>query len=187
MNVNIELHYSITNITIEYRNPVEVHEEVLFDAVIPENAFVTGLDMYVRIFFLNVNYIAFAFSFADGTWYTSHIATKEQAEMEYDEGKDTTSTGSLVFFSGIRDANAYSVSVYIRPFDTVIVVMKYEELLKLDNNTYSWILNQYLTEIVPDFSFNVFIKEGSAVENVTTTALAGNNNNQVIPLGMKIG
>lgn len=105
---------------------------------------------------------------------------KKGAQNEYDENKDQDITGGEVLYSRIRNANGFSVPVNIEPKENVTVVLKYEEFLRMENNSYSWILNQFLTEVIPAFSFNLTIREYNKIEYVDTAILAGNNDDKKV-------
>lgn len=104
------------------------------------------------------------YSLTDRNCSTARVS--DDALKGYDEAKEKGSTVNLVFHSKVRDFYRFTVNVYTLALKKMTIVLKFEQLLSADNDTYSWAFNLYTVDQLEELEMNVRIEEEGKVRNI---------------------
>ncbi|KAL0281326.1 UNVERIFIED_CONTAM: hypothetical protein PYX00_002347 [Menopon gallinae] len=138
---NVTFRYAKTLIESKILNPADVAQEVFFNVIIPESAFISGFAMEI-----------------DGKVYEAYVKEKQEAQKVYDTAVKQGITAGQVKQSA-RDSNRFSVSVNVEPNKKVRFNLTYEELLERKFGHYRHVVNINPGQLVDDLSVKISVHE----------------------------
>ncbi|XP_049952362.1 inter-alpha-trypsin inhibitor heavy chain H4-like isoform X1 [Schistocerca serialis cubense] len=149
--------YAKTLITSRVGNPADQAQEISFDAVLPENAFISR-------FLIEM----------DNVTYEAYVRGKEEARQEYDAAVAEGRGAAHVAVSA-RDSNVVHVSVNVEAQKKVTFNLTYEELLQREIGAYNLRININPRQPVDDLAVEVRIEEQAPLRLVEVPRLQETN------------
>ncbi|XP_049776697.1 inter-alpha-trypsin inhibitor heavy chain H6-like isoform X4 [Schistocerca cancellata] len=149
--------YAKTLITSRVGNPAAQAQEISFDAVLPENAFISR-------FLIEM----------DNVTYEAYVRGKEEARQEYDAAVAEGRGAAHVAVSA-RDSNVVHVSVNVEAQKKVTFNLTYEELLQREIGAYNLRININPRQPVDDLAVEVCIEEQAPLRLVEVPRLQETN------------
>ncbi|XP_049857607.1 inter-alpha-trypsin inhibitor heavy chain H4-like isoform X6 [Schistocerca gregaria] len=149
--------YAKTLITSRVGNPADEAQEISFDAVLPENAFISR-------FLIEM----------DNVTYEAYVRGKEEARREYDAAVAEGRGAAQVAVSA-RDSNVVHVSVNVEAQKKVTFNLTYEELLQREIGAYNLRININPRQPVDDLAVEVRIEEQAPLRLVEVPRLQETN------------
>ncbi|XP_049790626.1 inter-alpha-trypsin inhibitor heavy chain H4-like isoform X8 [Schistocerca nitens] len=149
--------YAKTLITSRVGNTADQAREISFDAVLPENAFISR-------FLIEM----------DNVTYEAYVRGKEEARQEYDAAVAEGRGAAHVAVSA-RDSNVVHVSVNVEAQKKVTFNLTYEELLQREIGAYNLRININPRQPVDDLAVEVRIEEQAPLRLVEVPRLQETN------------
>ncbi|XP_049776700.1 inter-alpha-trypsin inhibitor heavy chain H4-like [Schistocerca cancellata] len=149
--------FAKTLITSRVGNPASQAQEIFFDAVLPEKAFISR-------FVIELDDVA----------YEAYVRGKEEARQQYDAAVAEGRGAAHVAVSA-RDSNVVHVSVNVEAQKKVTFNLTYEELLQREIGAYNLRININPRQLVDDLAVEVRIEEQAALRLVEVPRLQETN------------
>lgn len=142
---SIKYRYAHTRVTSRIANPANGSQEVVFNMLLPETAFITSFVMEV-----------------EGKQYRAFLREKDAAKKEYEEAVSSGAAAAHVQVSA-RNSNRFTISVNVERSSKALFVLTYEELLTRTLGLYNHVINLTPGQVVRDLLVDVFIAEPSDI------------------------
>ncbi|XP_049952101.1 inter-alpha-trypsin inhibitor heavy chain H4-like [Schistocerca serialis cubense] len=149
--------YAKTLITSRIGNPANQAQEVSFDAVLPENAFIS-------LFVIEM----------DGVAYEAFVRGKEEARQQY-QAAVAEGRGAAHVALSARDSKVVHVLVNVEAQKKVTFNLTYEELLQRETGAYNLRININPRQLVDDLAVEVHIEEKAPLRLVEVPTLRQSN------------
>ncbi|XP_049857615.1 inter-alpha-trypsin inhibitor heavy chain H6-like [Schistocerca gregaria] len=149
--------YAKTLITSKVGNPARQAQEIFFDAVLPEKAFISR-------FVIEMDDVA----------YEAYVRGKQEARQQYDAAVAEGRGAAHVAVSA-RDSNVVHVSVNVEAQKKVTFNLTYEELLQREIGAYNLRININPRQLVDDLAVEVRIEEQAPLRLVEVPRLQESN------------
>ncbi|XP_069668859.1 inter-alpha-trypsin inhibitor heavy chain H4-like [Periplaneta americana] len=150
---NIHYRYAHTSVSSEIANPANISQEVTFNMILPETAFISGFSIEVG-----------------GNSYDAYVKENEEAKTIYAKAKSRGQTAGHIALS-VRNSNRFAVSLNVKAEERITFNLTYEELLVRKLGVYKHIINLDPGQIVSDFRVEVHIKESNRITKLEVPAL----------------
>ncbi|XP_047121661.1 inter-alpha-trypsin inhibitor heavy chain H4-like [Schistocerca piceifrons] len=149
--------YAKTLMTTRVANPARRAQEITFDAVLPDKAFISGFVIEM-----------------DGKAYHAYVKGKEEARREYHEAVAQGRGAAHVAVSA-RDSNVVQVSVNVEAQTKVTFNLTYEQLLEREAGAYHLRINLNPGQVVRDLSVEVQVEELAPLRLVQVPRMRSGN------------
>ncbi|XP_049776703.1 inter-alpha-trypsin inhibitor heavy chain H4-like isoform X2 [Schistocerca cancellata] len=149
--------YAKTLITSRIGNPANQAQEVSFDAVLPENAFISRFVIEM-----------------DGVAYEAFVRGKEEARQQY-QAAVAEGRGAAHVALSVRDSKVVHVLVNVEAQKKVTFNLTYEELLQRETGAYNLRININPRQLVDDLAVVVHIEEKAPLRLVQVPTLRQSN------------
>ncbi|XP_047120673.1 inter-alpha-trypsin inhibitor heavy chain H4-like isoform X1 [Schistocerca piceifrons] len=149
--------YAKTLITSKIGNPANQAQEVSFDAVLPENAFISRFVIEM-----------------DGVAYEAFVRGKEEARQQY-QAAVAEGRGAAHVALSARDSKVVHVWVNVEAQKKVTFNLTYEELLQRETGAYNLRININPRQLVNDLVVEVHIEEKAPLRLVEVPTLRQSN------------
>ena len=153
----IQFRYARTTVESYIKNFGSVAETTQFQAILPENAFVSNFSMIVG-----------------ETEYVAEVKSKDEAKAEFDSQVEDGLGAGLVE-QDARDANLFKIRTSIEPTEKVIFRLTYDELLERSLGLYEHTIHVQPGQIVDDFKIIVNINESLPITSLNVPELEKEN------------
>ncbi|KAJ8920647.1 hypothetical protein NQ315_004786 [Exocentrus adspersus] len=154
---NVSNRFARTLVTSKVRNLDKSAQEATFSVVIPDQAYISGFTMEI-----------------DGKSYEAYVQEKKEAENTYKNAVASGQAAAHVAVSA-RDSNRFTVSVNIEPQSKATFYLRYEELLRRQNEKYELLINIHPGQPVKQLDVEVHIDESRPLKFVKTPSLRSGN------------
>ncbi|KAL1140325.1 hypothetical protein AAG570_000257, partial [Ranatra chinensis] len=141
----IKYRYAVTKVTSKVANPANRSQEVHFNVILPDAAFITSFHMEIN-----------------GKEYKAYVKEKDLASQEYQEGVESGLSAAHVKLSA-RDYNKFSINVNVEAHGKVYFVLTYEQLLTRIVGLYNNVIHINPGQTVRDMVVEVHILESSPI------------------------
>ena len=160
IDTEINNKFAVTSVKSNIRNDHPESREATFDALIPPNALITGLKLYVNdeVFSSNIQ-PAKALDENHGKSSPITISPSPAEHHPQDHGVGGNPQGLNAAYILQRDAHRYEIKMNINAWDNVTFELTYEELLERSQDRYQHWVSIAPSQVVKDLTTNVRVTD----------------------------